>query len=104
MTYTSPLDGATFREPPRSGSGDAGDLLLEHYRAEHGGKHRAELDARRAQVIDRAAELGGYGRPSTAQAREADDLIAEQIVLDNLISQEEVRPVRRSAGPRSTAA
>jgi hypothetical protein len=95
MTYTSPLDGAAFDEPYRSAPGDAGQLLLEHYDTEHRGKPRAELDGRRAECIARAAELKGYGRLSGAQAREADDLIAEQIIIDDLIKQSDVE-ARRS--------
>jgi hypothetical protein len=68
MTYTSPLDGMNFDEPQRyHGGGDAGDLLLEHYQAEHGGKPRDELLGRRAECIARAAELKGYGRLSQAR-------------------------------------
>jgi hypothetical protein len=80
-----------FDEPQRNhGDGDAGDLLLEHYASEHGGKPRDELLGRRAECIARAAELKGYGRLSQAQAREADDLIAEQIILDDLVSKSDV--------------
>ena len=96
MTYTSPLDGMTFDEPQRYHSdGDAGDVLLEHYRAEHGGKGRDDLLGRRAECIARAAELKGYGRLSQAQAREADDLIAEQIILDDLVTRSDVE-IRRA--------
>src|SRR5258708_30028698 len=96
MTYTSPLDGMTFSEPPRHhGDGDAGDLLLEHYRSEHGGKSRDELLGRRAECIARAADLKGYGRLSQAQSREADDLIAEQIILDDLVTKGDIE-ARRS--------
>ena len=91
MTYVSPLDGTTFDEPGR----DTGDLLLEHYRAEHDGKPRDELLARRAECITWDAELKGYGRLSQAQAREADDLIAEQIILDHPVSRSDVE-IRRS--------
>jgi Phage capsid family len=91
MTYTSPLDGMTFDEPGR----DTGDVLLDHYRSEHGGRPRAELLGRRAECIARAAELKGYGRLSQAQAREADDLIAEQIILDDLVTRSDVE-IRRS--------
>jgi HK97 family phage major capsid protein len=95
MTYTSPLDGMNFDEPKRyHGEGDAGDVLLEHYSAEHGGKPRDELLGRRAECIARAAELKGYGRLSQAQAREADDLIAEQIILDDLVTKSDVE-IRR---------
>jgi HK97 family phage major capsid protein len=103
MTYTSPLDGATFNEPQRyHGDGDAGDVLLEHYRAEHGGKARDDLLGRRAECIARAADLKGYGRLSQAQAREADDLIAEQIILDDLVSKSDVE-MRRSVIERGKA-
>jgi HK97 family phage major capsid protein len=98
MTYTSPLDGMTFGEPQRyhgDRERDAGDVLLEHYRAEHGGKGRDDLLARRAECIARAAELKGYGRLSQAQAREADDLIAEQIILDDLVTRSDVE-IRRA--------
>jgi hypothetical protein len=91
MTYTSPLDGMTFDEPGR----DTGDLLLEHYASTHSGKPRDELLGRRAECIARAAELKGYGRLSQAQAREADDLIAEQIILDDLVSKSDVE-IRRA--------
>jgi HK97 family phage major capsid protein len=91
MTYTSPIDGMTFDEPGR----DAGDVLLEHYRSEHGGKPRDELLARRAEIISRNAELKGYGRLSQAQAREADDLIAEGIIVDDLVSKSDV-DIRRA--------
>jgi HK97 family phage major capsid protein len=98
MTYTSPLDGMTFGEPQRyhgDRERDAGDVLLEHYRAEHGGKGRDDLLARPAECIARAAELKGYGRLSQAQAREADDLIAEQIILDDLVTRSDVE-IRRA--------
>jgi HK97 family phage major capsid protein len=96
MSYTSPLDGMTFDEPRRyHGDGDAGDVLLEQYRAEHGGKGRDDLLGRRAECIARAAELNGYGRLSQAQAREADDLIAEQIILDDLVTRSDVE-IRRA--------
>jgi HK97 family phage major capsid protein len=96
MTYTSPLDGMTFDEPQRyHGDGGAGDMLLEHYRAEHAGKPRDDLLVRRAECIARAAELKGYGRLSQAQAREADDLIAEQIILDDLVTRSDVE-IRRA--------
>jgi HK97 family phage major capsid protein len=96
MTYTSPLDGMNFDEPKRyHGDGDAGDVLLEHYASVHGGKPRDELLGRRAECIARAAELKGYGRLSQAQAREADDLIAEQIILDDLVSKSDVE-IRRA--------
>src|SRR5260370_34401660 len=71
-------------------SGDAGYELIDHYRAEHGSKGRDELLGRRAECIARAAELKGYGRLSQAQAREADDLIAEQIILDDLVGKRRV--------------
>lgn len=78
-----------------SSAGDAGYNLLDHYSAEHGGKSRNELLDRRAACIARAAELKGYGRQSQAQAREADDLIAEQIILDDLVTKDDIA-LRRS--------
>jgi hypothetical protein len=87
-----------FDEPKRyhgDRERDAGDVLLEHYSAEHGGKPRDELLGRRAECIARAAELKGYGRLSQAQAREADDLIAEQIILDDLVSKGDIE-IRRA--------
>jgi HK97 family phage major capsid protein len=98
MTYTSPIDGMTFDKPGR----DTGDLLLEHYASAHGGKPRDELLGRRAECIARAAELKGYGRLSQAQAREADDLIAEQIILDDLVTRSDVE-IRRSKIEHATA-
>ncbi len=58
--------------------------------AVHAGKSRTELDAERGRCIARSAELSGYGRLSGAQVQEADSLIAEQIVLDDLIARDDV--------------
>lgn len=84
---------------------DGGHELLDRYRAEHGGKPRAELLDRRTACIARAAELKGYGRLSQAQAREADDLIAEQIILDDLVTKSdvEIRRAKIEAGTRLMA-
>jgi HK97 family phage major capsid protein len=89
--YTSPLDGTSFHEPARyGGDGDPGPQLIEHYDAEHRGKSRPALETRRAQIISRTAELESYTRRSQAQASELDDLIAEQIVVDDLIKRDDV--------------
>jgi HK97 family phage major capsid protein len=77
------------------GSEDRAYQQLDHYKSQHAGKTRAQLDARRAQCIDRAAELKGYGRLSRAQAEEQDSLIAEQIIIDDLIKEDDVR-IRRA--------
>jgi HK97 family phage major capsid protein len=69
--------------------------LIEHYDDQHHGKTRAQLDARRAQCIERAAELGGYAHPSQAQRAEFDSLTAETIVLDGLIKADDVK-IRRA--------
>jgi HK97 family phage major capsid protein len=73
----------------------AGEGLVERYDAEHRGKTRAQLDARREQCITRAAELGGYEHPSRAQRAEFDGLTAETIVIDGLIKADDVA-VRRA--------
>jgi HK97 family phage major capsid protein len=80
---------------PDDSVSDAGDVLLQHYRDLHFGKPRPVLDARRAEIIARSAELDGYARPSMSQARERDDLIAETIIVDDLISKSDVE-ARRS--------
>ena len=92
MTYTSPLDGATFDEPPRYHGEDG---PLEHYLDAHCGRPRAELAARRTEIIDRTAELEGYPRRSQAQAAELDGLIAEAIAVDDAIKCADVE-IRRS--------
>lgn len=79
----------------RSSGADAGYELIDHYRAQYAGKTRAELDAARGRCIGRAAELEGYGRRSQAQAIELDSLIAEQIVIDDLIKSDDVE-IRRA--------
>jgi HK97 family phage major capsid protein len=81
---------------------DNGHELLDRYRAAHEGKPRNELVFRRADCIARAAELKGYGRLSQAQALEADNLIAEQIVLDDLVSKDDIE-IRRATIARGTA-
>jgi HK97 family phage major capsid protein len=95
MTYTSPIDGMTFDEPGR----DAGDVLLEHYQAAHKGKGKAELSAERQRCLMRAATLESLASSdhglSQAQAREQDDLIAEQIAIDDLIKRADVE-IRRA--------
>jgi hypothetical protein len=71
------------------------DQILEHYFGAHAGESRAELLARREQIITRTAELEGYARRSQAQADELDGLIAEQIAVDDLIKRADVE-IRRS--------
>jgi hypothetical protein len=92
MTYTSPLDGATFDEPARYHGEDG---PLEHYLGAHAGKPRADLTARRSEIITRTAELESYGRRSQAQSVELNDLIAEQIAVDDLIKRADVE-IRRA--------
>src|SRR5438132_11295354 len=87
----------------RAGPGDRGYELLDHYRGQHAGKTRADLDTRRAQCIARTAELESYGRRSRAQADELDTLIAEQIIVDDLIKEDDVR-VRSETISRGMAA
>src|SRR5260370_18911596 len=74
----------------RSSGTDSGDELLDRYRDRHQGRTRGELDGRREEIIDRAAELKGYGRLSRAQGGELDELIADQIVVDDLIARHDV--------------
>jgi HK97 family phage major capsid protein len=71
------------------------DSPVERYDAEHRGKTRAQLDARRQQCIARAAQLGDYEHPSQVQRDEFDALTAETIVLDGLIKADDVA-IRRA--------
>ena len=90
--YTSPLDGATFDEPPWYHGEDG---PLEHYLDAHRGRPRAELAARRTEIISRTADLEGYPWRSQAQAAELDGLIAEAIAVDDAIKRADVE-IRRS--------
>jgi HK97 family phage major capsid protein len=96
-----PSSCAECRAAVSAGPGDRGYQLIDHYRSQHAGKTRAELDAARGRCITRTAELEGYTRRSQVQADELDTLIAEQIVIDDLIKQDDVE-VRRSAISRAT--
>jgi HK97 family phage major capsid protein len=77
------------------------DSPVGRYDAEHRGKTRAQLDARREQCIARAAQLGDYEHPSQVQRDEFDDLTAETIVLDGLIKADDVA-VRRAKSDQMT--
>lgn len=69
--------------------------LVDRYDEQWRGKTRAQLDARREQVIARAAQLGDYEHPSQAQREEFDALTAESIVIDGLIKADDVQ-IRRA--------
>jgi HK97 family phage major capsid protein len=75
------------------------EQLVEHFRSQHAAKSRAELDARRAECIDRAAELKGYEHLSQAQRTETDVLAAEMLMLDELVMEDDVntRAAKRAA-------
>jgi HK97 family phage major capsid protein len=69
--------------------------LLDDYVDQYRGQSRPVLDARRAEIITRTAELESYGRRSQAQAAELDGLIAERIAVDDAIHRGDVE-IRRS--------
>jgi HK97 family phage major capsid protein len=69
--------------------------LLDDYMDQHGGRPRADLVARRGEIVARTAELEGYGRRSQAQAAELEGLVAEQIAVDDAIGRADVE-IRRA--------
>jgi HK97 family phage major capsid protein len=78
-------DAASVPDDPGSA------VLLDRFMSEHRGKSRAELAARRSECVTRAAQLRGYARLSQAQRDECNELAAEQLTLDELITEADVR-------------
>jgi hypothetical protein len=71
--------------------------LLDRYTTRHRGKPKAELLARRSECVTRGAELLQLSSRadsrglSRAQRDECNDLAAEQLVLDELIAEADIR-------------
>jgi HK97 family phage major capsid protein len=72
-------------------------VLLDRYTAQHRGKSKAELVARRSECVTRAAELMEVSARadsrglSRAQRDECNELAAEQLTIDELIMEADVR-------------
>jgi HK97 family phage major capsid protein len=71
--------------------------LLDRYTSRHRGKPKAELLARRSECVTRGAELLGLSNRadsrglSRAQRDECNELAAEQLVLDELVAEADIR-------------